>query len=210
MTSLDSTERSCAEKKQRSAITVICSDGVRIRVDLNLFPSEMLHAARNFADCYEMEIPYGSAAFLRYYESYLPPLPDYFQTAKKPRAPVDLRNYQCAILNGQKQTHTFSFVYRDTSFIADIIINFPTSVFGKDLIITKKIVDASCQIGGTNRPIRFIESYDVTNAERPCETNLVGNANDELTDQHLLGKTCAYKAINSEKFRKILDDYHLP
>ena len=207
MTSLDSTERSCAEKKnQRSAIIVICSDDVRIRVDLNLFPSEMLRAATNFADCYEMEIPYGSAAFLRYYESYLPPLHDYFQTAKKPQVPIELRNYQCAILNELRQTHTFSFVYRDTSFTADIIINFPTAVFAKDLIITKKIVDASCQIGGTNRPIRFIESYDVTNAERPCGTN----TNDELTDQHLLGKPCAHKAINSEKFRKILDDYHLP
>ena len=77
MTSLDTTET----KTHSGAITVICSDGARIRVDLNLFPSELLRGVvkSDFADRDEMEILYDSAQFMAIYKSYLPAPADYFQ-----------------------------------------------------------------------------------------------------------------------------------
>jgi hypothetical protein len=64
-------------------ITVLCADGVRIRVDLNLFPSEFLRrlAASDFADKKEVEIPYRADHFYKIYKKYLPAIEEYLQIA---------------------------------------------------------------------------------------------------------------------------------
>jgi hypothetical protein len=77
--SLDTSAENAETKNHRSAITVICSDGPRIRVDLNLFPSEILRsvARSEFADCDETPIIFDSTSFLTLYNSYLPSIHDY-------------------------------------------------------------------------------------------------------------------------------------
>jgi hypothetical protein len=76
MTSLES-----GENKTTDYITVECSDGVKIAVDLRLFPSEMLRqlAQSQFADNKTTRIIYDSATFTALYNKYLPSVEDYFQ-----------------------------------------------------------------------------------------------------------------------------------
>ena len=64
-------------------ITVLCADNIRIKVDLNLFPSELLRrlAASDFADKHEIEIPYRADHFYEIYRKYLPAVEEYLQIA---------------------------------------------------------------------------------------------------------------------------------
>jgi hypothetical protein len=80
MTSL---ERSDSVDSQQTEvineIIVICSDGARITVDLNIFPSATLRnlAQSNFADCKTTRIMFDSYAFLSIYKRYLPNITDF-------------------------------------------------------------------------------------------------------------------------------------
>ena len=67
-------------------ITVLCADGVRIQIDLNLFPSEFLRrlAASDFADKKEVKIPYRADHFYETYKKYLPTVEEYLQIAPPP------------------------------------------------------------------------------------------------------------------------------
>jgi hypothetical protein len=106
MTSLDTAET----KTHRGSITVICSDGVRIRVDLNLFPSELLRkvARSEFADRNDVEILYDRVRFLKIYNKYLPQPDDYFQlpaqhaVVKSPRGyPGTLKICRFTLIDGK-------------------------------------------------------------------------------------------------------------
>ncbi len=74
MTSLDSDE-----SKVAAEITVECSDGVRIAVDLRLFPSAMLRrlAKSEFKDRAQIRLMFDSQTFLAIYNAYLPNIRNY-------------------------------------------------------------------------------------------------------------------------------------
>ena len=80
MTSLESDE-----SKAVGNITVECSDGVHIAVDLRLFPSEMLRqlARSEFADNKTTRIIFDSTTFNALYNKYLPSVEDYFQLVSR-------------------------------------------------------------------------------------------------------------------------------
>ena len=76
-------DESSTEVVATNKITVVCADNTRIKVDLNLFPSEFLRrlAASDFADKKEVEIPYSADHFYKIYKKYLPAIEEYLQIA---------------------------------------------------------------------------------------------------------------------------------
>ena len=99
---------------------------MKIRVDLNLFPSELLRGVikSDFADRDEMEILYDSAQFMAIYKSYLPAPVDYFQLPAPAALEVndeikiisyDGYSFKSGYEGRAKQgtyTHTFNVVFK--------------------------------------------------------------------------------------------------
>ena len=203
MTSLDSTERPCAETKtHRGAITVICSDGVHIAVDLRLFPSEMLRrlAQSDFKDRNEIEILYSSATFLREYEACLPKFNDYFQMPQQavqaPPKGISISKFlghQC----GPRCFNSFEILYRGQSFKIKIRGDIERSVWDISDVIKNGTIAL------------FYVSMENTDTERIAGKSIGGYRFKDNTENRcvLSKKFSAYAAV-SDEMKKIIKELY--